>query len=198
MTNVLSMVYSLPFIAGGVVGAVVMRLYLRAQCRAADRKHPLPDGKRRRVPGISPVWLGGLITVMVLGYVLLQVGQTEQHYRELGTEMRRCQIEFNAALVARSRITTENDRLSREQRDLLAESVEANALWISRIIDLPPDIAALPEGDPRVTQYGRTVTRIYRERIDRINERIAEISARQVQLAKDRADNPLPEPTCGR
>jgi hypothetical protein len=112
--------------------------------------------------------------------------------------MRRCQIEFNAALVARSKITTENDRLSREQRDLLAENAEAQATWVTRIVELPPEIRDLPDGDPRLTQYGRTVTRIWAQRTAQINERIRQIAVRQLELDKQRADNPLPEPSCGR
>lgn len=198
MTSVLEVLYSLPFVVGALAGAVGMHLWQRAQCHHADKIHPLPGGRKRPPPRISPMWAGGLITVAVLGYVLLQVGQTERHYRELGDEMRRCQVEFQTALVARSKITAENDRLSREQRDLLAESDQAEALWISRIVDLPDDIAELPAGDERVTEYGRTVTRVYRERIDKINARVQEISDRQVQLEKERAANPLPEPSCGK
>jgi len=198
MTNVLELIYSLPFVAGGLFGAVLMKLYQRAQCRHLDKTCPLPDGQRHTPPPINRVWLGGLLTFAVLGYVLLQVGQTEQHYRELGSEMRRCQVEFQTALVARAKITTENDQLSREQRELLAESMQANAMWISRLIDLPPDLENLPTDDPRVTAYGQAVTRVYRERIDKINARIAEISDRQRQLDQDRIDHPFPEPSCGR
>ncbi len=198
MTNVLTVIYSLPFIVGALAGAVGMRLYQRHQCKVADKLHPLPDGRRRAVPGISRTWMGYLLSAAVLGYVLLQVGQTEAHYRELGDEMRRCQLEFQSALVARSRITSENDELSREQRDLLGEAVSAQALWLSRIVDLPDNIAALAPDDPRVQQYGQTVTRIYRERTDGIRERVLEISDRQAELQKQRAENPLPEPTCGR
>lgn len=197
MMHVLSILYSLPFLLGAIVGAVGMRLYQRHQCRKADHRHPLPNGRKHRMPGINHMWAGGLLTLAVLGYVLLQVEQTEQHYRELGDEMRRCQVEFHTALVARSAITTENDRLSREQRDLLVNSEKAEAEWISQIIDLPPEIASLPDNDPRIQQYGQVITRVYRERIDKINTRLAEISEHQRQLAQKRAENPLPEPSCG-
>lgn len=197
MSSVLGIIYSLPFVVGALVGAVTMHLYQRYQCRRADQRHPLPNGRKRHPPGLNRVWLGGLLTLVVLGYVLLQVEQTEHHYRELGDEMRRCQVEFHTALVARSAITTENDRLSREQRDLLVDSEQAGAQWISRIINLPPEIAALPDDDPRVQAYGRTITRAYFEQVSEINKRLAEISEHQRQLAQKRADNPLPEPSCG-
>lgn len=198
MTAVLETIYSLPFAVGALIGAIVMRLYQKAQCRLADKRHPLPGGRKHRVPGVSTVWVGGLITVLVLGYVLLLVAQTEQHYKSLASEMRRCQIEFQTALIARSRITTENDQLSREQRDLLAESDQAESVWIDRLINLPSNIKELPQDDPRVTSYGQTVTRIYFERIGRINSRITEIDQRQAELDRDRTAHPLPEPSCGK
>lgn len=197
MTSILELVYSLPFVAGAVVGVIVMRTVQFMQARAADRRDPLPDGCKRKVPRIGVTWLGGLLSLAVLGYVLLQVDTTERHYRELGSEVRRCQIEFNSALVARSKITTENDQLSREQRSLLADAADAQNLWISRIINLPPDIADLPDGDPRVTQYGRTVTRVYFERFSKILIRVREIDKRQLELDQERAAHPLPEPSCG-
>jgi hypothetical protein len=197
MTNVLELIYSIPFLAGGLVGALGMKLYQRAVCRHLDKTHPLPSGERRRIPGLSRTWLGGLLTFAVLGYVLLQVNQTEAHYRQLGDEMRHCQIEFNAALNARAAITTENDELSRQQRDLLAESDEAESIWIDRLINLPEDIAGLPSTDDRVQQWGKAVTRVYFERIGHINAKITAISDRQQQLEQDRRNHPLPEPSCG-
>lgn len=197
MSDVLSLFYSLPFVAGGLAGILGMKLYQRLQCRYQDRHHPLPDGAKHPVPSINRMFWGGLLTVAILGYVLLQVGQTEQHYRDLGSEMRRCQVEFMSALKARADISAENDKLSREQREYLAQSDQAEALWIDRLINLPPEIAALPSSDDRVQQYGRTITRIYFERIGKINEKIADVSKRQVELEQWRRDNPLPSPSCG-
>jgi hypothetical protein len=195
---VLETIYSLPFLIGLLVGMGGQRAYCLIKARRADKRHPLPGGGHRRVGGISMTWVGGLVAVGVLGYVLLQVDQTETHYRQLGDEMRRCQIEFNTALRARAAITTENDQLSREQRDLLAESDEAESTWISRLINLPEDIASLTPDDPRRQDYGQTITRVYFERATKINLRITAISDRQRQLDQERLDHPLPEPTCGR
>lgn len=197
MINVLSIVYSMPFFAGALVGMVVMRFYQRHQCKVADRRHPLPGGARRHAPGISRTWLGYALSVAVLGYVVLQVNQTEQHYRQLADSVASCQREFNAALAARAAISAENDKLSRQQRGLLADSDVAESTWIDRLINLPPEIKNLPQDDPRVQTYGQTVTRIYFQRSGQINAQIQAINERQEQLDKDRADHPLPEPTCG-
>ncbi|AXN53290.1 membrane protein [Mycobacterium phage Thonko] len=189
MQSVLTVIYSLPFLLGFVAGLIGMRAAQETRCRWLERHQPLPDGKRRRV--------GGLIAFGVLGYVLVQVGQTEQHYRDLGNEMRRCQIEFNTSLNKRAEITQENDRLSREQRDLFAELERLQAVWIGRLINLPPELIDLPQADVRVQDYGRTVTRIYQERAETLRGKVDAISKRQAELERERAANPLPPPSCG-
>lgn len=198
MNNVLSILYSYPFMSGLAIGIVGQRLWCLIKARLMDVRYPLPGGGHRRVGSISPVWVAGLVWVLVIGYVLVQVEQTETHYRTLARDVAECQREFNEALVARSRITTENDQLSRQQRALLAEFNIAESTWIDRLINLPPEIKDLPQSDPRVQTYGQTVTRIYFQRIGRINSEIKSISDRQVQLDQARSDHPLPEPTCGR
>lgn len=194
MTNVLGIIYSMPFFTGALAGMLIMRLYQRHQCKVADRLDPKV---KHYTPGLNRAWLGYALSLGVVGWVLLQVNSTENHYRQLATNVATCQREFNTALKARAAISTENDRLSREQRNLLAEFTVAESTWIDRIINLPPEIKDLERDDPRVQDYGQTVTRIYYERSARINAQISMIAARQVKLDQDRADHPLPEPTCG-
>lgn len=197
MSSVLSLLYSLPFVVGLVAGIAGMKVYQHVQCKIADAHHPLPGGRRRHPAPISRVWLGGLLTVAVLGYVLLQVSQTEDHYKSLGSEMRRCQVEFQQALTVRSKISTENDELSRKQRDLLTEYGRATSLWLSQLVNVPEDIAGLPSTDPRVIAWGQAVTQVYSEHAIRINSKLDAISKRQEQLEQDRRDHPLPQATCG-
>lgn len=198
MSSVLEVLYSLPFVAGLVVGIVGMRVYQWLQCRHQDRVHPLPGGGHRHPAKINRVYLAGLLVLAVTGYVLLQTGQTERHYKSLAQNVAECQREFNAALRQRAEISTQNDALSIEQRDLLAKSLDAGSEWVNKLIILPPDLADLPRTSPRVEQYGIDVTRAYYERIGKYRTRINEISAEQQRLADQRAANPLPQPNCGR
>lgn len=193
----LSLLYSLPFAIGLVVGIAGMKVYQHAQCKIADAHHPLPGGRRRHPAPISRVWVGGFLTIAVLGYVLLQVGQIEQRYKGLADNVQRCQVEFQQALVARSRITTENDQLSRQRQDLLQEYGRATSLWLSQLVNLPEDIADLPATDPRSIAWGQAVTRVYSEHALRINSKLNDIGKRQEQLEQDRRDHPLPQATCG-
>lgn len=193
----LSLLYSMPFAIGLLAGIAGMKVFQHAQCRIADAHHPLPGGRHRHPAPISRVWLGGFLTVAVLGYVLLQVTQTEEHYKSLSQDVRRCQVEFQQAITARSKISTENDELSRKQRDLLVEYGRATSLWLSQLVNLPEDIAGLPQSDPRVIAWGHAVTQVYSEHAIRINTKLDVISKRQEQLEQDRRDNPLPQATCG-
>lgn len=197
MTSVLGVIYSLPFVIGALVGAIGMKLYQRAVCRHLDKTHPLPVGRKRHAPEISRVWLGGLISLGVLGYVLLQVDQTERHYLSLGDEMRRCQAELQQNLIDRAAITTENDALSKQQRDLFVELDELQGVWLTRLITPPPDIAVLPPTDQRRQDYGITVTRGYNERASKLRAEARAIADRQVQLQVERDQRKYPPPTCG-
>ncbi|AYB70560.1 hypothetical protein SEA_SERENDIPITOUS_18 [Mycobacterium phage Serendipitous] len=197
MTSVLSLLYSLPFAIGLVIGVAGMKVYQHAQCKIADAQHPLPGGRHRHPAPISRVWVGGFLTIAVLGYVLLQVGQIETRYKGLADNVERCQVEFQQAITARSKITTENDQLSRQRQDLLQEYGRATSLWLSQLVNLPEDIADLSSTDPRVIAWGQAVTRVYSEHALRINSKLNDIGKRQEQLEQDRRDHPLPQATCG-
>lgn len=195
--TLLEILYTFPFAAGLTFGIFGYRFTCWLIARHQDHVDPLPNGEKRAIGSISRVWIGGLVAVAVVGYVLLQVSDTEKHYVQLGQEMRRCQVEFQGTLTARSNIATENDRLYREKLDLLAELGDAQSIWIGRLINLPGELSGLEMNDQRVIDYHLTVTRFYAERVTRINNRIADISTRQRQLDIDRSNNPLPKATCG-
>ncbi|APQ42279.1 hypothetical protein PBI_RICH_18 [Mycobacterium phage Rich] len=197
MTSVLSLLYSLPFIIGLAVGITGMKVYQHVQCKIADSHHPLPGGRRRHPAPISRVWLGGFLTLAVLGYVLLLVSNTEERYKTLSEDVRRCQIEFQQALVDRSRITGENDAIFRQRGDLMQEYGRATSLWLSQLVNLPPDIAELPQNDPRVIAWGQAVTQVYSQHTARINAKLDAASKRLEELEQDRHDHPLPQATCG-
>lgn len=196
MSNALAVVYSLPFVAGAVAGAGLMKLYQWHHCRHLDKLHPLPGGRKRRVPGISQQWWGGLVAIAVLGYVLLQVNQTEASYKKLAARIEACQTGLASAINVRADISTQNDALSVQQRDLLTELDDASGTWINRLINPPPDIAALDLNDPRRQAWGFDVTRVYYERATKLRQRISEIREEQSQLAEERNRRPMPAPSC--
>lgn len=197
MTDALGIVFSLPFLIGMLVGVVAQRGYCWAVAKYQDHTNPLPRGQRHRPAAINRVWLAGIVTFVVFGYILVQVNQTEEKYRTLARDVAACQREFNEALSKRSAISTENDRLSIEQRELLAEVDTAEAGWINQLINPPSDIAALELDDPRRQAWNIDVTRVYVERTQQLNEQVSRIATRQRELDRERADNPLPTPTCG-
>lgn len=197
MTPVLELIYSFPFITGLLVGITAQRVYAHVMCRYANVHHPLPGGKRCRVPGISRTWVAGLVLLATLGYVLLQTGQTEAKYRGLARDVANCQREFNQALKARSAITAENDEISFKQRDLLTKLDEAAGVLVNRQLNPPSSIAALPMDDPRRLAWNEDVTRVYYQRATELRKRVAEIREEQTRLQDERNQHPLPEPTCG-
>ena len=197
MTPVLELIYSFPFITGLLVGITAQRVYAHVMCRYANVHHPLPGGKRRRVPGISRTWVAGLVLLATLGYVLLQTGQTEAKYRGLARDVANCQREFNQALKARSAITAENDRLSVKQRDLLTALDDASGVWVGRLLNPPDSIAALSPDDPRRQAWNEDVTRVYYQRATELRTEIADVRKEQTRLQDERNQHPLPEPTCG-
>lgn len=197
MTPVLELIYSFPFATGLLVGVAAQRVYSHAVVKYQDAHHPLPSGRRRYVPGISRVWLAGLLLLATLGYVLLQTGQTEAKYRGLARNMYDCQREFNQALKDRSRTTTENDRISMEQRDLFTALDDAAGTLVNRQLNPPPEIAALPMDSARRLAWNEDVARVYYERTMKVRGQIAALRDEQTRLQQERAAHPLPEPTCG-
>lgn len=197
MGVVLEVVYSLPFAAGMVVGILGQRLYCWLKARHEDRVHPLPNGQHRHIPSINRVYLAGLLVAAIVGYILVQVGQTEAHYKDLASSVSACQREFNEALTKRAAITAKNDELSIRQRALLAELDELQGVWLGRLINPPDDIADLDPSHPRRQQYGIDVSRVYFERANGLRAEVRAITAEQEGLAEQRSRNPLPEPRCG-
>ncbi|AYD82014.1 membrane protein [Mycobacterium phage Saguaro] len=198
MSNVLSIVWSLPFLIGMVVGIVGQRLYYHLRARHEDKVNPLPDGRKRRVGGISSVWTGGMVAAFVLVYVLAQSQQTHDETVALAERTHQCQADLIASIERSRAISRENDELSMRQRDLLAELEELQAVWLGRIVNPePPEIAALDPNDPRRQSWAIDVTRVYQERSRTLRDEVASITERQAQLAKERAANELPGPRCG-
>jgi hypothetical protein len=95
-----------------------------------------------------------------------------------------CVREFNDVLRTRVQITTENDEVSREQRELIYQ-------WIHGLIfPADPATARLELDDPRREQDALELT-------IRTDKRFRELIEQQRGYERQRAENPLPPATCG-
>jgi hypothetical protein len=94
-----------------------------------------------------------------------------------------CVREFNQVLRERAAVTTENDRLSIEQRKLIYD-------WIHNLIFPPPHIAELPGSHPVREKWAIGLTL-------ETDKKFAESIQQQRENDARRAANPLPPPTCG-
>lgn len=111
----------------------------------------------------------------VLGLAMHMALQTQQNAD--------CVREFNQVLRERSAVTSENDRLSIQQRTLIYD-------WIHNLIFPPPDIARLPGSDPAREKWAINLT------VETDKQFRASIEQQRENEAR-RAANPLPPPTCG-
>lgn len=122
----------------------------------------------------------GTATIMI---VTLQSSLAYNTAKETATQAKECQEEFNRALTARAKITSENDDLSETQRLIVFT-------WMHDLIFPPEPYASMPTDDPRRQAYGYTLTinaeRTFQASLDRQNE-----------LEKEREKHPYPDPTCG-
>lgn len=139
--------------------------------------------KRRRVL-ISWQFTG--IAVGVIAILITSV-QTQIAYttaKQTALEVQNCQREFNAALKARSKITTENDQLTQD-RSLIVVS------WIHALLFPPAPYDKMDPNDPPRQKYALILTL-------GADKKFRESLATQDALLAERDRHPLPDPTCGR
>ncbi|QHB37456.1 membrane protein [Mycobacterium phage Aikoy] len=144
-----------------------------------------------RIPGI-------MLGITMIAFVSVQTQMAYTIAAKTAEEVQACQREFNATLGYRSRISEENDALSIEQRQLLADKDRAETeMWMT-VLDPPAGISDLASDHPARQAWAIQVVQDYTARAKRIDERIDAIRLRQERLQADRAANPLPEATCGK
>lgn len=184
MTSALELLYSWPFALGALAGIALDRLYKCWRAHWLNMHKPLPDGQKYHAGGYHLVYVAAVVAVAVLGYVLLTVNRTEQHYEHLAGELAACQT-----------INAQNDDLSIRMRALFLERNEAETQWLNRVVAPDnPEIAALDPQDPRRKDWVTDATIVYNERADRINAQIRAISEQQIDLAEQRNANPTCNP----
>lgn len=192
MTSALQVVYSLPFLGGAVVGALTMKVYQWQHCRALDRTHPLPGGTPRKVPGISQQFWGGLIALLVVGYVFLQVGETEARYVRLADAVANCQADLIESIKSSRELNDRRDNLSEEQRALGLLIDNATAKLVTAVLAPPEDIRRLPPEGRSIWFAGQQSIYIETTAPWRIRSEQIEVEVRQIKDAR----RPLPDPRC--
>lgn len=136
-------------------------------------------------PDTTIAWpyIGIVVGVLVILWSSFQSQQAYTLAQQTALEVRDCQREFNSALQARVKITSENDELSQTQRRIVFN-------WIHDLIFPPEPYAGMDPNDPRRQQFGIALT------IKTEHEFQASLN-RQDELQKQRDQHPLPDPTCG-
>lgn len=158
-------------------------------------------GSNKPLPKINkhiPVWMAMAVVLAGSLFVGVEVNTTQHQVRDVTVQTQDCYRQFSEALQARSRIAAEDTIVLRKQRDALIANDEAMFAWISILLSPPPEIAALPQQDPRRQAWGISVTNDFNRVMTNSLRIIAEARQQEVNNDSQRAQHPLPEPNCGR
>lgn len=179
------------FAIGLLIGFLGSRTWEVVKVCRADKRNPLPGGKKRskwRAIQIDPRWLTGLIAVSFLSWSVYTTqanatanSRNAAEAKAFAAETRQCQKVLIVAINAGRTVTTEYNRQSQEQRTALSD-------WLRTLLQPPPDIAALPGNDPVRQQWAVDVTSNYFQTIQR---------SQSEQAVTDASRPALPDPDCG-
>lgn len=190
--SIFTNLWSWSFLAGLVAGFVLNRSIALAHTCWLDRHRPLPDGRKRskwKALSFDRRWLVALLAVAFLGWSVITTSANAEENARLSAEaaafaerVQRCQAELIVAISGSRRVTADNDRLSVEERRLLADGQRVVMEFAGQLLD-----PATPE---------------QRERVRRLFERLsgnqALIDAKEAEQAQNERERPaLPEPFCG-
>jgi hypothetical protein len=198
MTHFLSIVYSLPFFLGAVIGFGLQRIYCHQKMVWLNKHHPLPDGSKHRVDHISRTWIAALAAILSLGYVLLTAQTTHDQTIELAKGSTRCWQESYINTKAQIKINAENDSISRQQQALQREFDIATSDWLKSLVNPPGDLANQPTNSPDRQAWGIQVTGIYQDKLNDLGVKSDDLVQQRAALDAERAKHPLPETTCGK
>lgn len=133
--SILTNLWSWSFLAGLVAGFVLNRAIALVRVCWLERHRPLPDGRHRskwQALSFDRRWLIGLLAIAFLGWSVITTSENEK-------------------------ISADNDRLSQEERQLLADLARYQAEWLGRILDPPAEVKALERGSPVRERYNLDV-----------------------------------------
>ena len=187
MTEALANLLSISSLIAFLLGVGATKGYYYVRCRMLDKSDP--EHKPHSKPSKSLIVLWALVFLMT-GVTGIQGYETANEVRQLAADTKECQNQFTEALIARARISADNDKWSAIQRKAIAD-------WLREILLPPPDIAKIRNDDPnfgtnpRYVQWSFDVTTKYYNIIQ-------EAQDEQDQNVAERAQHPLPEPSCGK
>jgi hypothetical protein len=203
--SILGNLISLQFAIGFVSGFVLSRLWCVYKAVREDKRNPLPDGRHRSKWSAMSIDARALAIPLGVTFLAWSVFQTQANATDnariaadaktFAEQVQRCQAELISSIVGSRRISSDNDRLSQAERDLLAEGSRLGQEWIGSLLLPPPDIARLTANDPVRQQYNIDRTRIYFDRAGEINRGLDAIHTEQQR--NERSRPPLPDPRCG-
>lgn len=198
--SIFTNLWSWSFLAGLVAGFVLNRSIALAHTCWLDRHRPLANGRKRskwKALSFDRRWLVALLAVAFLGWSVITTSANAEENKALAEEnarlsaeaaafaerAQRCQAELIVAISGSRRVTADNDRLSVEERRLLADGQRVVMEFAGQLLD-----PATPEEQ--------------RERVRRLFERLsgnqALIDAKEAEQAQNERERPaLPEPFCG-
>lgn len=127
---------------------------------------------QRRTVVIKWAYIAVPLVVILAAYMAVQNQQNAD-----------CVREFNQTLRERAAVTSENDALSIEQRELLYG-------WLHDLVFPPPEIAGLDMNAPARQKWNL-------ERTIAVDRQFQVSLEKQRENDARRAANPLPPPTCG-
>lgn len=203
--SVFANLLSWSFVVGVVAGFALSRIWCVLKLFRLDRTDPLPNGRRRpklEALAIDRRYLAGAVAVAFLSWSVLQTEANAEENariaagaRDFAAAVQKCNAELIAAITGSRQITADNDRLSKEERALLADGQRASREWVGALLQPPADVAALPEGSAERIRYEIETTRNYFARIGRIQARIDAVHDEQNRNERERPA--LPDPQCG-
>lgn len=189
--DVAAQVITWQFGTGFLIGLAVQRLWCWRTARRLDRIAPLPDGRRHKLVGLNRVWVAGALVAFIMGWVMVQTQDTANRTDQVISDQRECSKQFNAALAARAVATQYDNKLDTlNERDR-----DATRQWLFTLLNPPPEIADLDEGDPARSAFGLSITRQYLGTIEEVRRQRAALTHERDAI---RERNPYPDPTCGK
>jgi hypothetical protein len=194
MLAFLNTIYSVPFITGLLFGLLGERLLEQIRARYEDRHHPYKDGHHHRVGGLSRIWVAGLITALVIGYVIMLAQKTNDDTLRLSRHITRCNAQIYDAIKDRSLINAEDIQLEHDHDNLTDQLDAAQSEWLHRLLNPPADAKTdLGARDKWIA----SITNDYIEKATDLREKIVLVETREDQIATDRRNHPLPDMDCG-
>lgn len=198
--SIFTNLWSWSFAVGLVLGFAANRVYVLAHTVYLDRTDPLPGGRKRskwRAVAIDPRFAIGLLAAAFLGWSIITQSRQADEVKELAQQnvriaeeakafaerTQRCNAALIAAVNGSRAVTSDNDRLSREERRLLAEGQRLTVDFAGQLLEE----VSRAEQRARIREFFRQLV---------TNQALID-ATEQEQIENEAKRPPLPEPDCG-